>query len=153
LTYLSESLGFRIKELKKGFGEQYYQLFLEKEKNCSYQAIDFNFNELIKFSEAEKEFRQKWQNFFKKHSGYIWGAGAKGVSFCNMIDPEAKSLRGIIDINPNKQGKFCPVTGHPIISPAEIEADTEYILVMNNNYLNEIKNLMSTKSKADILTI
>src|SRR5206468_766444 len=45
---------------------------------------------------------------------FAWGAGAKGVTFCNLADPDRARLAGVVDVNPAKQGRFLPGTGHPI---------------------------------------
>jgi len=38
----------------------------------------------------------------------LWGAGAKGATFANLLDPECSLLDCVVDINPNKQGRFIP---------------------------------------------
>lgn len=40
----------------------------------------------------------------------VLGAGAKGVTFLNLADPEAANVSCVIDVNPYKQGKFIPGT-------------------------------------------
>ena len=47
----------------------------------------------------------------------VWGAGAKGSTFLNLLDTERKAVKYVIDINPAKQNKFIAGTGHPIYSP------------------------------------
>jgi hypothetical protein len=69
---------------------------------------------------------------------YVWGAGAKGVSFSCMFDPQATLLTGLVDINPNKQGTFAAMTGCPIVSPASIRPHPA-IIVMNPNYEAEVR--------------
>jgi hypothetical protein len=68
----------------------------------------------------------------------IWGAGAKGVRFAMMIDPEGTVIDHVIDVNPRKQGKFLPGTGLPVLSPRQSAARAPAtIIVMNPNYLEE----------------
>jgi SAM-dependent methyltransferase len=68
----------------------------------------------------------------------IWGAAAKGVTLANLIDPEATLLACIVDINPNKQGKFLPGSAHPIVGPGEIGIfGLRTALVTNPNYFEE----------------
>ena len=62
----------------------------------------------------------------------------KGVTFCNLADPDARRLAGIVDVNPAKQGKFLPGTGHPIVSPAAA-AQSAAVLVLNPNYVGEVR--------------
>ncbi len=75
----------------------------------------------------------------------LWGAGAKGVTFANLIDPQKKYLSYLIDINPKKQNGYIAKTAHKIIAPSSIETTKiTDILVMNNNYYAEIKKSIST---------
>ena len=68
----------------------------------------------------------------------IWGAAAKGVTLANLIDPEATLLSCVVDINPNKQGKFLPGSAHPIVGPAEMATlGVRTALVTNPNYFEE----------------
>lgn len=68
----------------------------------------------------------------------IWGAGAKGVRFAMMTDPEGIIFDHVIDVNPHKQGKFLPGTGLPVLSPQQSAARAPAtIIIMNPNYLRE----------------
>jgi 2-polyprenyl-3-methyl-5-hydroxy-6-metoxy-1,4-benzoquinol methylase len=70
----------------------------------------------------------------------IWGAGAKGSTFLNLVDKEASKIKCVIDINPKKQNQFVGGTGHLIINPLDIEKfNIDTIIVMNVNYILEIK--------------
>ncbi len=98
------------------------------------------------FTDGERHFREFWESRLQawKQQGktvFVWGAGAKGVSFLNSLDPKRERVSAVIDINPNKQGKFLVGTGHSIISPRTLqnrEGDIA-IIVMNELYLEEIK--------------
>lgn len=81
-----------------------------------------------------------WDSFLTQHPNTIvWGAGAKGSTFLNILDPEATRVKYVIDVNPRKQNQFIARTGHPIFSPDRLGNDVQNILVMNENYLDEIK--------------
>lgn len=70
----------------------------------------------------------------------IWGAGAKGSTFLNLLDRERRFVQYVIDINPAKQNKFIAGTGHSIFSPEILlQRPVENILIMNENYSEEIK--------------
>lgn len=80
----------------------------------------------------------------------VWGAGAKGVTFLNLVDPAAMLVSCAVDINPTKQGGFVPGTGHPIVDLAQLRVlRTQHVLVMNPNYLQEAKN-MATDQGIDV---
>jgi SAM-dependent methyltransferase len=69
----------------------------------------------------------------------VWGAGAKGVTFCNLIDPDCRLLRCVIDVSPAKQGKFVAGTGHRIVGPERLRAEgVAAVLVLNPNYAAEV---------------
>ena len=80
-----------------------------------------------------------WSRLLKDNifgSTAIWGAGAKGATFCNVVDPDCKWIRFVVDITPEKQGKFIPGTGHPIVSYMALK-DVDTVLLMNPNYHDE----------------
>jgi len=73
----------------------------------------------------------------------IWGAGAKGVTYLNMVDPQGEAVDCTVDVNPKKQGKFVAGTGHPIVSPEQLVArGVRGVLVMNPVYLDEVRQMM-----------
>lgn len=84
----------------------------------------------------------------------IWGAGAKGVTFLNLVDPACTLVDCTVDVNPRKQGKFVAGTGHPIVSPAELAPrDVRTVVVMNPNYVEEIRRLVGdTGRTVDVVT-
>lgn len=69
----------------------------------------------------------------------VWGAGAKGVTLVNLCDPERRRVACVVDINPRKQGRFVPGTGHPIVAPEALaEKGIRHVIVMNPNYEQEV---------------
>lgn len=81
-------------------------------------------------------------------SSAIWGAASKGVIFALFMERAGVRVGTVIDINPAKQGRFLPVTGLCVQSPeAAMRAlpPDAGILVMNGNYLEEVKLLTNGK--------
>ncbi|MEX1027490.1 MAG: methyltransferase, partial [Candidatus Paceibacterota bacterium] len=69
----------------------------------------------------------------------LWGAGAKGVTFAQLIDPGRELIARVVDVNPMKQGRYLPGTGHEICGPERLtESETHTALVLNPNYFSEI---------------
>ena len=69
----------------------------------------------------------------------VWGIGSKGVTFLNLVR-DAGPIAAVVDINPAKQGKFVPGTGHAVCSPARLrESPVETVLVMNPRYRGEVE--------------
>jgi ribosomal protein L40E len=70
----------------------------------------------------------------------LWGAGAKGVTFALMIDPQGQKIDHIIDVNPGKQNLHTACTGLKVLSPLNASARQPVtIFVMNPFYLDEIR--------------
>ena len=69
----------------------------------------------------------------------LWGAGAKGVTFATTIDPDRARVELLVDRNPQKQGRYVPVSGHPVLSPAAAAAaGLGAVVVMNAAYAGEV---------------
>jgi len=85
-----------------------------------------------------------YKDFVRRHPGImVWGAGAKGATFVNLIDPYREYISGIIDINPKKQAKYIAKTGHKIFSPESlVNVKKKDVIVMNENYIEEILNII-----------
>jgi len=65
------------------------------------------------------------------------------VTFCNLLDPDCRLLRCVIDVNPAKQGKFVAGTGHRIAGPESLRAEgVQAVLVLNPNYAAEVATLV-----------
>jgi hypothetical protein len=88
---------------------------------------------------------REWADSIAKAGGRpgIWGAGAKGMTFAQIIDPDGAIFRAIIDVNPGKQGRFIGVSGHPVVAPEGITIlGLTDLVVMNPNYLDEIATIL-----------
>jgi len=74
----------------------------------------------------------------------VWGGASKGVIFAIQMMRAGAGIHAVVDINPAKQGKFIAVTGLRVLSPEEalevLPPDSD-IIVMNPNYLEEIRKL------------
>lgn len=69
----------------------------------------------------------------------VWGAGAKGVTFLNLLDdPEA--VGHVVDVNPRKTGRHVPGTGHRIESPEALAGrGFRTVFIANPAYADEIR--------------
>src|SRR5207249_741144 len=79
------------------------------------------------------------------HDGVaIWGAGAKGVTLANLVDPARQWIKCIFDLNPNKQGRYLPGTGHPIVGPSALaDCKVAHAILTNPNYRAETHLLLT----------
>lgn len=92
-------------------------------------------------------FRQRAQEWREKLRGtrstVVWGAGAKAVTFLNLMDARGAVDR-VVDINPAKQGKFMAGTGQPIVAPEALGDDPpSKVIVMNPVYCEEIRRRLA----------
>jgi len=159
LSHALKIAGFRSVELINTFGGQ-YMLSVAKpaENNSDIESRDQSKNEISYFAEQyaqdEQDFIKKNRSVLKKISEngdiFLWGAGAKGVMYANMIDPESEFISFIVDINPDKQGGFIPGSGHQVISP-DLLPQTGSVIIMNENYTQEIKKQISSHGKQIML--
>ena len=117
-----ESLGSLFRESEQGllFNNQYMYL-LSDLRNLLEQATpakgtfhDFKVSEMADSLQFYREFVQSHTEMF------VWGAGAKGATFVSLTDPNRNYISSLVDINPEKQGRYIAKTGHSIISPAQL---------------------------------
>jgi SAM-dependent methyltransferase len=144
LTTAFQRAGFEVESVQHVFGEQY--LWLEarlpaKEMKCEEQpgAVP----ELATaFARSAAELQQAWdrklQALAATEKVALWGAGAKGATFANLVDAERQRLDCIVDLNPQKQGHYVPGTGHPIVSYRDLgKRGVTAAILMNPNYHQE----------------
>lgn len=94
------------------------------------------------FDAIEKQGPARWRStvqYWASQGGTaVWGSGAKGVTFANLVDPRGTDLRFVVDINPAKQGRFVPGTGHPVVGPEALRnSGVTRAIVMNPLYMDE----------------
>jgi SAM-dependent methyltransferase len=84
--------------------------------------------------------REHVQKLLRRGPVAVWGAGAKGVTFLNELDPRGELIDCVVDINPRKQSRYVPGSGHAIVAPADLSTRrVASIVAMNPNYLGEIR--------------
>lgn len=82
-----------------------------------------------------------------------WSAGAKAVSFFGLTHG-TDAISSIVDVNPNKQGKYLPGTGLPIVAPQALERDApEVVVLMNPIYRDEIATTLTRMGLAPELVV
>lgn len=102
--------------------------------------------ELRSFEEKKKSLLNAVRSFLQNERGRgnicFWGAAGKGVVCCNIFDQKRELVDCVVDINPNKQGGYIPMTAHKIIAPEQLsEYKIKAIFVINANYYTEVKEL------------
>jgi SAM-dependent methyltransferase len=152
LTSAFEIAGFEVKSICNVFQGQYLwsEAKLGNRQNHNIRRLLGRIPVLAKqFAERERErvLIQRWQKRLKELRSLgrvaIWGAGAKGVTFANLLDPHCEWIDCVVDLNPNKQGRFVPGTGHPIVSYQDLpKRNVATAILMNPNYREENQFLL-----------
>jgi 2-polyprenyl-3-methyl-5-hydroxy-6-metoxy-1,4-benzoquinol methylase len=144
LTTAFQAAGFEVKTIKPVFAEQY--LWLEATRPITAPEVTKSPGSLPQlaqeFALVDRDLRRAWtskiQSLAEKGGIALWGAAAKGTTFANLIDPHRQWITGLVDINPNKQGRYIAGSGHPIINYNEIpKYNIKSIILMNPNYRDE----------------
>ena len=167
LVYLFSSCGFKICEVTKPKNEIFDSIYIDttpKTRTKSSLKPELK-HEADKIKNRITSFAAKSTNTIEKESSrikqllnkgkrvIIWGAGATGVTFLNILkDPR---IEYAVDINPLKQGKYVPGTGQKIVEPKFLlKHQPDYIILANPAYKNEIKQIISNlKIKTEFILI
>jgi hypothetical protein len=88
----------------------------------------------------------------KKISAY--GAAAKGVTLLNYCDINNDLIDYVVDLNPNKQGKFLPGSQIPIVDIKMLDTNPpDILLILPWNLTKEIKFQLSNYLKSGMKAI
>jgi len=122
--------------------ESSVQQYLDKEEKEGYNSIekytDWNKRVIMNFLHLKGSV-QFFKNISKKVAAF--GASAKGNTLLNVAELDHTMIDYIVDDTPEKQGKFSPGTGIPIVPMQElINNPPDYLLILAWNFKNEIKN-------------
>ena len=150
LTTAFETAGFRVSSVDHIFCGQY--LWIEAVVGSpgaapSYIAADVPAL-AHRFAIEEANTLQEWSDVLDRMASRgrvaLWGAGAKGVTFANLLDRQRRRIDCVVDLNPKKQGGFVPGTGHPIVDFRSLPSrNVTSAILMNPNYLGENEMLLS----------
>ena len=142
--------GFSPLEVDRSFGGQYLWVGgVIRSGEAVHKPGKAIFRQLTTYSLRENMLMKNAETVLRRSKAIgniivVWGMATKGVVFCNLIDPKFDLIDYCIDINLNKQNCFVPNTAHLIRAPESLrEIDSSAavtIVVMNPNYLSEIKD-------------
>jgi SAM-dependent methyltransferase len=150
LSLAFERAGFAVERVEHIFGGQY--LWLEARVTDEHLPTERCSPRTAALARAygtdEAVLRRKWLSRLLKlkaeGSVALWGAGGKGATFANLVDPECALIDCVVDLNPNKQGRYIPGTGHPIVAPADLpRRAVKSAVLMNPNYREENLRLLA----------
>lgn len=144
-NYFTETtLSSMFNESKTGrlFGYQYIYLIADLSSlKQEIQVQEIQEFDMKKFKDKINQYQIKIDKLI---SIAIWGGAAKGLLFLNQIDPYAKKIEYVIDINPAKHNRFIAKSGHKILLPIILNSHPVInIFVANENYYDEIKESLN----------
>ncbi|OGG44589.1 MAG: methyltransferase [Candidatus Handelsmanbacteria bacterium RIFCSPLOWO2_12_FULL_64_10] len=140
--------GFRVYDLAETYEGQY----LRVEALPCKEAVDLRrelkaeTRDVSAFADDCRGLIEAWRSYLDtvQQAGQrvvLWGAGAKGVSFMNMLKGQGW-IEYVVDINPRKQGRYVAGTGQRIVPPEFLrDYRPGVIIVMNPVYQGEIQRM------------
>jgi hypothetical protein len=150
LSRLFESRGFRTRALWSSFGDQYLSIeAVVAEDGTTGEPMPrrtalLDAGARTYFSTSLQNQTKAWGDRLaslraKGRRIIAWGAGAKAVTFLNIVDPQGEAISHIVDINPRKTGSFVPGAGQEIVPPNAVQTlRPDMIVLMNGIYRDEI---------------
>jgi SAM-dependent methyltransferase len=153
LSTLFQRAGFELIETGFAFAEQF--LYLEaRAGTTSHETDRERLSSKFKLSRIPTDFEERFSSTVEMWSSFLcdnlaagkhiafWGAGAKGITFLNVV-PHARQINYVIDINPRKQGTYVPGTGQCISAPSELKKQSpDVVITLNPVYEKEINSMI-----------
>jgi hypothetical protein len=151
LTTACERVGLEVTSVRHVFGDQYIWLETERNRNGTVSPKRGIATLAQEFAANQAKQLEHWRSLLAQlaheHVVGVWGAGAKGSTFVNLVDAGRDQVRCLIDMNPTKQGGYVPGTGHPIVAPSELAGrGITCAILLNPNYRDEVQRLLDTVS-------
>ncbi len=153
MATLVQRAGLAVEEVCTAYDNQFLQAFVRRsdasETTSQPAESPSAEGDVAAFSAAFDAATATWSELLAARAErgdqtVIWGAGSKGVMFCNLV---ATGGETVIDANPAKQGRFIPGTGQPIEGSSALDGFRDpLIIVMNDAYLDEIKSAAQTEN-------
>ena len=157
LSTAFQAAGFEVQSVQHIFEGQY--LWLEATLPKTRPRTDKRPGTVVaqaqRFARLEAKLKEDWKRKIRaaEEKVALWGAGAKGVTFANLIDASRQLIDCVVDLNPLKQGNYLPGTGHPIVSyQALTTRGVSTAILMNENYREENLALLRA-AKANVRLI
>ena len=151
LSNLFRSRGFEILRLQRGYDDQY--LLIDARVGPVDISVDNAEVEKVvakaeRFGAAVDAEVKNWRDLVTSsdadgRSVVLWGASSKAVGFLSAIGAD-HTVDAAVDINPFKQGKFLPGSGHAVVGPEALpDLKPDLVVVMNPIYVPEITLMLN----------
>ena len=154
--------GYEVTDVRESFYGQFLSIegrphFSSMPGRVDLDAVDLACRRIETFASRLNARLDQWRECLRTPSDgqvVLWGAGAKGVAFLNLLG-DGHWVDRVVDVNPRKTGRFIPGTGHVIESPTALAEDLiQAVLILNPAYDCEIREeLLRLGSDAIIYTV
>ena len=153
LARVFASCGFEVRDVNECYGSQFVSIEASPSKGVADSGRDRGRNSkqmtdyVASFAANYRGKMETWQSNLDRiwqagRRAVVWGAGAKAVSFLNMLKIEDQ-IEYVVDINPHKQGKHIAGTGQQIVAPEFLrDYQPDVVIVMNPLYDREIRQII-----------
>jgi SAM-dependent methyltransferase len=150
LARLFRFCNFEVINLMKDYFDQYLLIeakpvnIMSSNINGVEESIEATAKSVDLFAARCQNKLHQWKNQLKRikterKRAIVWGSGSKCVAFMTTLGVEDE-IEYVVDINPNRHGKFIPGVGKQIVPPEFLkEYKPNTVIVMNPVYCNEIK--------------
>jgi SAM-dependent methyltransferase len=165
LARIFRACGLEILDLATAFADQYLLIearsgdgtsgsrfaLEEPQEELARLAGDFERDVEVALREWRDQL-ERWRSGGKRVA--LWGSGSKAVSFLTTLGV-GDQVGLVVDINPHRQGKFMPGTGHEIVAPAAMkDYRPDVVVIMNPIYRDEIDaELRSLGCRTELATV
>jgi hypothetical protein len=150
-----EKAGLKVLSVEHVFGDQYLLAkAIMPEERIEPSEPEGDVPDFEAWQKTKQTFLNRWTEFLNQQTEpvYLWGAGAKGVTFALLMQEQNDGISGVIDLNPAKQGHFTAQTALPIFSPDALPQNAS-VIIMNPNYEAEIRQTLLNQSHKGSVTV
>lgn len=149
LRCLFQRNGFDVLRLYEGFDRQYLSIecrageAAHANESCTCTEASALVDGVVAFASEYHHVVDQWNGRLQDLASagkqvVLWGGGSKGVTFLNQVQ-KSQAVTAVVDVNPRKQGKYVPGTGHTVIAPEDLRhLKPDVVIVMNPAYIDEI---------------
>lgn len=139
LVRLFRESGFRILDTARDYDDQYVWIMAQPGSGNHVPPLEDVAGAVESFEDSCAAIQEGWRR--RIHSlrrPVIWGGGSRCVSFLSTLGL-TDEIAAVVDINPYKQGKYLPGTGHEIVAPSDLkDVEPREVVVLNPIYCEEI---------------
>lgn len=154
LATLFRQCGFNVLSVINGYDQQYLLIEALPRDLLATESIEtdlgYHIDRLVgSFTVSVRQHIRRWQQLLQawhaqKRKVVLWGGGSKAVAFLATLQCPA-TVDLVVDINPHKQGRFLPGSGHRVVAPESlVNVQPDIILVMNPVYMEEIQSCLTS---------